>query len=741
MARQTFTIPASAFSGSLFGTGSNNGWGLPAGGYLPVDAALAPAGATRLLGAIYDQSAFDFVALYFAETQTDSFSGFSAGHDLTPAFESGGSVTLEQGTHSATFALAGADVSEPYEWNPANYADFAAFIAAIDTAQDIEVTLDDGVTGVSPEALSMTARAGDPTATMNLAAVAPPPSTSRTLDVGLPTVSEAGPPPRMRFLSTTPRLLIDPALVDGGGSAYFGNLQLYFDRDLPMGLRVSADESASFGAALPNLTAALEISHRALILSAGGHTVEIPGPTNSTNQTSDTGDEPYDWLPSAAKVTEIQAWMATFMGLSQAEREATTLTFDDAPPPPPPPLELSMSARAGNPTATMALSVLAGPPEALSMSARAGNPTARLSLTAVPPPVPSELAMTARAGVPTATMNLRALAPVPFELSMTARAGDPTARFSLTALGAPSVPFDLVADEVGQTGFLLSWTAGDDGGSPITDWEVRVGSGLWISTGTSAAMYRFTGLESGTSYLVTVRAVNVRGRSAASPALAISTASATEPGLPRFATASDTGGTSLDLEWTAPEGDGGGQILRYEICVIDEDGTAQPFERTDDASTTWRVRGLAIGHTYGFRIRAVNSAGRGPATPVFYVTVERAPVLGIAPEGGLIPLIDADRQALIVRLDDKDCRIRVWWQPSDLSWWASLEVPTNTPSVSGRRLALNAGILDRIADILPGNIVCRERGTAGLEPGRDAWARQTHGLFYEPVQMPEGGTP
>ena len=80
---------------------------------------------------------------------------------------------------------------------------------------------------------------------------------------------------------------------------------------------------------MPNLTDEWEASDRALILSAGGHTVEIPGPTNSTNQTSDTGDEPYDWLPSAAKVTEIQEWMTTFMGLSQADHEATTLTFDD----------------------------------------------------------------------------------------------------------------------------------------------------------------------------------------------------------------------------------------------------------------------------------------------------------------------------------------------------------------------------------------------------------------------------
>ena len=76
--------------------------------------------------------------------------------------------------------------------------------------------------------------------------------------------------------------------------------------------------------------------------------------------------------------------------------------------------------------------------------------------------------------------------------------------------------------------------------------------------------------------------------------------------------------------------------------------------------------------------------------------------------------------------------INIWWQPSDLSWWGSIEVPVNTPAVQSRRLALNAGLLDRITDVLPGNLVMRELGNAGLEPGRNAWSRPTHGLFWEP---------
>ena len=112
---------------------------------------------------------------------------------------------------------------------------------------------------------------------------------------------------------------------------FFGNLQLYFDRTLPIGLRVSgASSGVSFGAGGPNLLDAWEIDDEALVLATATTSVSIPGPRHSSNQTSDTGDEPYDWMPSADKVTEIQNWITNFGTLSTAERAAATLTFNVA---------------------------------------------------------------------------------------------------------------------------------------------------------------------------------------------------------------------------------------------------------------------------------------------------------------------------------------------------------------------------------------------------------------------------
>ena len=121
-----------------------------------------------------------------------------------------------------------------------------------------------------------------------------------------------------------------------------------------------------------------------------------------------------------------------------------------------------------------------------------------------------------------------------------------------------------------------------------------------------------------------------------------------------------------------------------------------------------------------------------PSDPVEAVVYVQVPAVTL-PRGFTVPLLDRDRQSLIVRLDGRDCRIRIWWQPSDAGWWGSLEVPTNTAVVTGRRIALNAGLLDRVEGVLPGNLVMRDLGGAGVEPGRGAFRDQTHALRWEPA--------
>ena len=295
----------------------------------------------------------------------------------------------------------------------------------------------------------------------------------------------------------------------------------------------------------------------------------------------------------------------------------------------------------------------------------------------------------------------------------------------------PDAPSNLVETGQTQSIILIDWIEPSDNGASIIRYEVRIDSSAWTSTGMATTGYRLTGLTPGTAYSITVRAVNSVGDGPASLPLTVQIIVASPPSVPIFPAIQTTGQTSLGIFWTTPESDGGSPILRYEVSVIDEFGNSSPFEATEGPANRHRVRGLSIGHRYSLQLRAVNAAGSSPKTTRIYGTPIRTATVSV-PTGQRLPLINADRQSLIVRIADQDVRIHIWWQPSDSGWWASLEVPVNTPAVSSRRLGLNSGILDRITDILPGNLVLRELGSEGLEPGRDAWSRPTHGVFWEP---------
>ena len=74
---------------------------------------------------------------------------------------------------------------------------------------------------------------------------------------------------------------------------------------------------------------------------------------------------------------------------------------------------------------------------------------------------------------------------------------------------APSAPRNLLAGG-GDGRVTLTWEAPeDDGGSAITDYEVRIdGKGRWISIGSTGTTHTVTGLVNGQVYVFQVRAVN-----------------------------------------------------------------------------------------------------------------------------------------------------------------------------------------------------------------------------------------
>ena len=100
--------------------------------------------------------------------------------------------------------------------------------------------------------------------------------------------------------------------------------------------------------------------------------------------------------------------------------------------------------------------------------------------------------------------------------------------FTVTAVQtAPSVPQNFTATS-GNGQVALTWTApADDGGSPVTGYEVSSDGGSSWVTASSATGHTFTGLVNGTAYTFHVRAVNAIGSGAEATVVATPSALAT----------------------------------------------------------------------------------------------------------------------------------------------------------------------------------------------------------------------
>ena len=188
-------------------------------------------------------------------------------------------------------------------------------------------------------------------------------------------------------------------------------------------------------------------------------------------------------------------------------------------------------------------------------------------------------------------------------------------------VGVPGTPTSLSATPLAAS-VRLSWSAPtQNGGSPITDYVVEVsddGASTWtvfddgVSSERSATV---TGLTNGTSYAFRVAAANALGSGAPSTHVVSVPWEVLSPSAPRDVTVTSVQLTSIGLSWTAPSTDGGGAITDYVVEYSANSGSTWT-EFADVVSTirSTTVTGLTSGTRYLFRVRAVNSAGRGTAS-------------------------------------------------------------------------------------------------------------------------------
>ena len=193
----------------------------------------------------------------------------------------------------------------------------------------------------------------------------------------------------------------------------------------------------------------------------------------------------------------------------------------------------------------------------------------------------------------------------------------------VTPATVPDAPLAITALRQ-NTGADVSWdTPSNNGGDPITSYRVNIrnGDGNVTSFVTTESSHSIGGLDNGTTYSVTVNAINSVGESVASDPVEVTPATVPDPPTWLNAVASN-GGASL--EWSPAENDGGDPVTLYRVRVWNEAVVVAEFETTALSSS---VTGLANGVDYRITVTSINSVGEGTASAPALVTPTSPPVV------------------------------------------------------------------------------------------------------------------
>ena len=155
----------------------------------------------------------------------------------------------------------------------------------------------------------------------------------------------------------------------------------------------------------------------------------------------------------------------------------------------------------------------------------------------------------------------------------------------------------------------VPFTAGYNGGAPITGYTITSTPGNYTFTGASSPIAA-TGMTLGTNYTFTVRATNVYGDSPES-ASSNSLKYASVPLAPTIGTATVTGTTSVNVSFTAPVSDGGEPITQYAAVAFIGGVPIASGTLFQSGSGTISVTNLTSGASYTFKVLAYNAIGAG----------------------------------------------------------------------------------------------------------------------------------
>ena len=197
--------------------------------------------------------------------------------------------------------------------------------------------------------------------------------------------------------------------------------------------------------------------------------------------------------------------------------------------------------------------------------------------------------------------------------------------------GAPGPPRSLTASEDGASVIVLDWREpSDHGDNDITGYRIeysRNAGDTWRTleedTDDTETRYRDTGLSPGTTRHYRVAAINRRGRGEWSDVAYAMTTRA--PGQPTRLTATASGTSRIELEWTAPSSaEGPIEGYRIEVSATGTSRWTALEDDTESRATKYTHTGLDPGTRRYYRVAAINAAGRGVWSNVANATTDAA---------------------------------------------------------------------------------------------------------------------
>jgi C1A family cysteine protease len=190
----------------------------------------------------------------------------------------------------------------------------------------------------------------------------------------------------------------------------------------------------------------------------------------------------------------------------------------------------------------------------------------------------------------------------------------------------PTVPTGLGSSNVTATSFTATWNAS----SGATNYDLqRYVNSVWQDAGTTTGTsYNFTGLPSGSTQYVQVRARNSYGSSAYSAYITVVLSdNNTVPATPTGLASSNITATSFTAKWNASTGATNYDLQRWVNSAWQNDGTT--------TGTSYNFTGLPSGSTQYVQVRARNSSGSSAYSAYITVQLGSGGTLAvISPNGG-----------------------------------------------------------------------------------------------------------